>query len=365
MTIGVGLCVGNDHAAAAVAAPGKELRTLELPATISTSPDGTVQLGEPAAGATDVVEGVMSQAGVAGGIEYGGTMTRPEDLVATALFCLFREVAQGLAADVKIAAAHPASWDTETVTALRESLDYMGLTDAVLVPDTDALAATHDTMTPTTVSGSSGRESRELRVAQGTALIAAGLVITASTADAATDAIPVVGDDSENMAYSAVLPQVPATPAAATPAAAATKPDRRPLLVGTASAVALLLGGALIVAALQLRGSNEVVETHEDASPTTSFPEPTLVPREPTTTEATTTTTTPAPRPTTSRFVPPPPPPPPPPPAPTTTLVPTTTTTPPPTTTTTTPPPTTTTEPTTPTEDPTETDDPPTTDPDD
>ncbi|MFD7007612.1 hypothetical protein [Rhodococcus jostii] len=320
MTTGVGLTVGDAVSTAVVTASGTDVRTIEHPSVLFTAPDGTVQLGDPGTESTGAVRDFLARVGEPAGIEYAGSLTRAEDLVATAMFCLFREAADGLSGTVKVTATHPSDWAPEIVTKLRESLDYMGLGDATLIPESVALAASPESP------------------AHGAALLAAGLALTDEDTSADTESIPIV-EAPMPTAYSAVT-AVPAAAAAAadayqpaeteaagaasTPTPPAKRTDRRPLIIaGVAAAVLALAGGALAFA-LTGGGSTPVpsIQDAQTASVTTSSARPTpaasvVLPTASTQEVAVTTEVQapipvappPAPVETTSVFVPPPPPP--------------------------------------------------------
>ncbi|MDF3303446.1 hypothetical protein P3H15_00300 [Rhodococcus sp. T2V] len=272
MTTGVGLTVGDSVSTAVVTASGTDVRTIEHPSVLFTAPDGTVQLGDPGTESTGAVRDFLARVGEPAGIEYAGSLTRAEDLVATAMFCLFREASDGLSGSVKVTATHPSDWAPEIVTKLRESLDYMGLGDATLIPESVALAASPESP------------------AHGAALLAAGLALTDEDTSADTESIPVV-EAPLHTAYSAVT-AVPAAAAAASadafppaqteasaPTAAAKRPDRRPLIIAGVAAAALVVAGGAVAFALTGKNSTEIpsIQDAQTASVTTSPPRPTPV----------------------------------------------------------------------------------------
>jgi hypothetical protein len=328
MTTGVGLTVGHSVSTAVVTASGTDVRTIEHPSVLFTAPDGTVQLGDPGTESTGSVQDFLARVGEPAGIEYAGTLTRAEDLVATAMFCLFREAAEGLTGTVKVTATHPSDWAADTVTKLRESLDYMGLQEATLVAESVALAASDESP------------------AHGAALLAAGLALTSDDTQADTESIPVIAPPVHT-AYSAVadVPAVVAAPIVAGSAAdpsvvtgpaavptgftppvpAAKRTTHRPLIFAGAAAAALIaIGGAVAAFALTDTGST-AVPAIQDAQTASLLPSstttvkapvvfPTAVSEEvPATTDVAPppyTAVEPTPVATTSQFVPPPPPPP-------------------------------------------------------
>ena len=318
MTTGVGLTVGDSVSTAVVTASGTDVRTIEHPSVLFTAPDGTVQLGDPGTESTGAVRDFLARVGEPAGIEYAGSLTRAEDLVATAMFCLFREASDGLSGTVKVTATHPSDWAPEIVTKLRESLDYMGLGEATLIPESVALAASSESP------------------AHGAALLAAGLALTDEDTSADTESIPVV-EAPLHTAYSAVT-AVPAAAASAdafpsaeteastpasTPTAPAKRPDRRPLIIAGVAAAALVVAGGAVAFALTGNGSTAVpsIQDAQTAAVTTTTARPTPVapavfPTASTQEVAVTTEVEapipvappPAPVETTSVFVPPPPP---------------------------------------------------------
>lgn len=274
MTTGVGLTVGDSVSTAVVTASGTDVRTIEHPSVLFTAPDGTVQLGDPGTESTGAVRDFLARVGEPAGIEYAGSLTRAEDLVATAMFCLFREASDGLSGTVKVTATHPSDWAPEIVTKLRESLDYMGLGEATLIPESVALAASPESP------------------AHGAALLAAGLALTDEDTSADTESIPVV-EAPLHTAYSAVT-AVPAAAASAdafppaeteastpasTPTAPAKRPDRRPLIIAGVAAAALAVAGGAVAFALTGNGSTAVpsIQDAQTAAVTTTTARPTPV----------------------------------------------------------------------------------------
>ncbi|TQC46504.1 hypothetical protein EEB14_25810 [Rhodococcus sp. WS4] len=272
MTTGVGLTVGDSVSTAVVTASGTDVRTIEHPSVLFTAPDGTVQLGDPGTESTGAVRDFLERVGEPAGIEYAGSLTRAEDLVATAMFCLFREAADGLTGTVKVIATHPSDWAPEIVTKLRESLDYMGLNEVTLIAESVALTASAESP------------------AHGAALLAAGLALTDEDTSADTESIPIV-EAPLHTAYSAVtaIPAAAATPdaypsdatEASTPASAPTPPakrtDRRPLIIAGVVAAALVLAGGTLAFALTGNGSTAVpsIQDAQTAPLTTSSAPPT------------------------------------------------------------------------------------------
>ncbi|NLU83290.1 hypothetical protein [Rhodococcus sp. HNM0569] len=337
MPTGVGLTIADDLSTAVVLAPGEEPEVVERATVVSTAEDGTVSLGEPEpdSDARATIRGFVALVGAPEGVEYAGTMTRAEDLVATAAFCLFRDAVAGVAEPVRAVVTHPDDWADSAVTSLRGALDYMGLQSAELVSESTARAAL-------TGEGDAAATETAKDLARGAATIGAGLAVPEASADADTESLPPVAAPVQT-AYSAVVPAVgtrypeSAIPAAtgstraattgstraaatgsaraAAPAAVRARlrvPDRRSLAVAGAVAGALVVGGGLIAGALTLTSSAEsdlppvrdVVVVPEPtttrALPTTTTTTEPVVVAPPVTTEEPIPTTTVAPEPTTT-----------------------------------------------------------------
>ncbi|MFZ2178451.1 MAG: hypothetical protein WAW17_31375 [Rhodococcus sp. (in: high G+C Gram-positive bacteria)] len=301
MTTGVGLTVGDSISTAVVVTTGADVRTIEHPSVLFAAPDGTVQLGDPGPEPAGSVRNFLARVGEPAGIEYAGTLTRAEDLVATAMFCLFREAAEGLSGAVKVTATHPSDWSPEYVTKLRESLDYMGLNEAALVPESAALAAVPDSAVPTSAT-------------HGAALLAAGLTLTHDDTQADTESIPVVVPPVHT-AYSAIAEPAATPPASPSPVAPADgtngtdgtdgtggtgSTNRRPLYIAGAAAAILVAGGLLAFVLTDSAGTAVPVvqdaRTGTTTAPTTRL-SPTTTVRSTTAAPATTTVIAPPPRP--------------------------------------------------------------------
>jgi hypothetical protein len=365
MANGVGLWIGAAQSTAVVIRDGATSETAQRTGPIATtgtgpiagienivrdtvlymSADGTA-LGHPVADDAVAVSDFVDRIGDPAGVTLGdGAAYRAEDLYATALYCLLDLATADLTGDTEIVAAHPSTWPAEFRTAVRDSLDYLGLR--------------HVRLEQAAAADGTGAVAEPARVAAGVALASA----VAGADEPPTEEFPVIGGAMvDEQAYSALIPVVSAAdtvllPAAApvriapTTAAPPLRVSRTPLLVAAGFAAALALAGATIAFALRADTSSEIPEIiAAGPAPTTTEPPPAPAPVLPaavepisfptvtTTVEAPTSTPvwTPPPGPIVEVAAPLPPP----------------VETPPPTTTTT--PPTTTPETTTPTPDPTE-----------
>ena len=140
MNWGVGLAVGNKRSIAAIAKPDSELVTLERESVLHHAPDGTVQLGETATGSAGL-RGFLDRVGTDDTDNFSEHMTRGEELVATAMYCLVKEVRALTEHNLDISAVIPAGWSSDSVDALRVALDSMDLDGVELIPEEDASAA--------------------------------------------------------------------------------------------------------------------------------------------------------------------------------------------------------------------------------
>lgn len=277
MTTGVGLYVGQTQSVAVVSTPGSATRTIERATILAPGPDGAVELGTRT---EDSVEGFVARVGEPGGIRYAGADTCAEDLLATAMFCLFRDVATDLHGDVDVVAAHPSGWPDEAVASLRESLDYMGLKHARLISAEVAVAASTESYATDEEIESSVSDSRPgWAAAHGGALIASGHAPAAIVPELATDTFPVVPREAPT-AYSqaVVLPMAESPEAAESVAAEAvvasaapvtngaaerTDDGKRPLLLAGAAATLLTFAGVSIALAVGYTGNTEVPEVRD------------------------------------------------------------------------------------------------------
>lgn len=289
MATGVGLYVGETQSVAVVTTPGAALRTVERATVLTPGPDGGVELGTRS---DDSVEGFVSKVGTTEGIRYAGAETRAEDLIATAMFCLFRDLATGLHGDVDVVAAHPCGWSEDATRALRESLDYMGLQHAKLVSAEEAVAVSSESYATDDEADSAVSDSLPgWAAAHGGALIGSGVRLPRNAQPFDTDSFPAVPRE-EAMAYSQAI-VIPASEhfvaadigtalPVATPAAAQAAPiekdvpvpARKPLLLAGAVAGILTLAGVAAALAFGYTGSTDAPPirdvTQADATSTTT-----------------------------------------------------------------------------------------------
>ena len=140
MKWGVELAVGNKRSIAAIAKPDSEPVILERESVLHHAPDGTVQLGETALGSTGL-RGFLDRVGTDDTDNFSEHMTRGEELVATAMYCLVKEVRTLTDQNLNISAVIPAGWSSDSVDALRGALDSMDLDGVELIPEEKASAA--------------------------------------------------------------------------------------------------------------------------------------------------------------------------------------------------------------------------------
>ncbi|WP_420751044.1 hypothetical protein [Rhodococcus sp. O3] len=149
MSVGVGLRVGTTVASVAVtsAVPGQPgPAPIERRSAVHLHQDGTATLGEidpvldqGASSFTNFLEHVGNQAGIRAA---DGSLSRAEDLVATAMECLLADAAPLIGdREYTVVATHPTDWAPSTVAVLRNALDYVGLRHVSLVSDAEAAAA--------------------------------------------------------------------------------------------------------------------------------------------------------------------------------------------------------------------------------
>ncbi|MFD4369746.1 hypothetical protein [Rhodococcus sp. NPDC058521] len=282
MTTGVGLYVGETQSVAVVTTPGAALRTVERATVLTPTADGGVELGTRG---KDSVEGFVEMVGATEGIKYAGADTRAEDLIATAMFCLFRDIATNLHGDVDVVAAHPSGWSEEATQSLRESLDYMGLLYAKLISAEDAVAASTESYATDDEAGSAVSDSRPgWAAAHGGALMASGMKLSRNAQPFDTDSFPVVPRE-QPIAYSQAI-VVPASehfvaadigPTLPPAAVAKVEPaaSRKPLLLAGAAAGVLTVIGIAAALTIGYTGSTDAPPIRdatqaEATSPTTT-----------------------------------------------------------------------------------------------
>lgn len=236
-----------------------EPSVFQVPTRLSFGSDGTISLGDEPAPGEAVVDGFVS-AMTRGALDVDGY--RVEDLVAHAVNCLAAMVT-GLHGGTPpaVVLVHPDVWGRSELSRLREAFAHTGLGGIRLVP-----------VSATSADPSGGP----------TALAIGGLAIAESSARsdpeaADTDAIPVVAAPralafSEAPDATSAFAQTPDEPAAR---------QRRPLVVVTVAAIAVIAASVGIAAALGTFDDGEQVSPPEitDAQVSvTSQPVPTSVP---------------------------------------------------------------------------------------
>lgn len=148
MSVGVGLRVGTTVSSVAVTSPtpGRpDPAPIERFTAVHLHSDGTATLGDHDVvdGHTSSFTGFVDRLGHSGGVRANdGSLSRAEDLVATAMECLLADAASLIGDTPYTAVAtHPTDWPSSTVAVLRNALDYVGLRHVSLVSDAEAAAA--------------------------------------------------------------------------------------------------------------------------------------------------------------------------------------------------------------------------------
>ena len=148
MSVGVGLRVGTTVSSVAVTSPtpGRpDPAPIERFTAVHLHSDGTATLGDHDVvdGHTSSFTGFVDRLGHSGGVRANdGSLSRAEDLVATAMECLLADAASLIDDTPYTAVAtYPTDWPSSTVAVLRNALDYVGLRHVSLVSDAEAAAA--------------------------------------------------------------------------------------------------------------------------------------------------------------------------------------------------------------------------------
>ncbi|WP_241384806.1 hypothetical protein [Rhodococcus sp. CH91] len=148
MSVGVGLRVGTTVSSVAVTSPtpGRpDPAPIERFTAVHLHSDGTATLGDHHVvdGHTSSFTDFVGRLGHSGGVRANdGSLSRAEDLVATAMECLLADAATIIGDTPYTAVAtHPTDWPSSTVAVLRNALDYVGLRHVSLVSDAEAAAA--------------------------------------------------------------------------------------------------------------------------------------------------------------------------------------------------------------------------------
>ncbi|MQY30991.1 hypothetical protein [Nocardia aurantia] len=337
MATGVGLRIAEDVSVAAivtsVGSPGAgtpEPHYVLRESVLHMADDGDTELGgQPLPGHSHSIRNFVSAIGDPAGVSVdSGPAYRPEDLLATALFCLINLAAEHLVGPAEFYAAYPPNWPEEDVQSVRDALDYLGLRAVVLVSEGDLVV----------VPGASG-----YAVAQAAAQAALSAVLStpagttppdpthSETSLQVTDVLPALDEPRVAQAYSAAMPLAePIGPDDATvaaenvsppagPATTATRVPRRPrriaMLVAAAAFLGLLLGAVVVGVAWRANISPSAGNARTAPTPTTVAAPPAPAPTttesgptsvEPADTQETPETTEATPEPTTADTPPPP-----------------------------------------------------------
>ena len=282
MATAVGLWIGAATSTAAIVrgnasdtdAPEfveRDTEFVERETVLYTTEDGSTTLGvAPDAPLARTATGFIDMVGNPDGIVLDdGVAYRAEDLLATGVFCLIEDCPADVDPDTaSLALAHPRDWTSETVTAVIESLNYLGLRSVSLVP-IDA-APTSSGHTPA-------------RLAALDALAAAPFAGDVATEQFAAVPAPekptsVPWTMVDAPAYSAVTdplrtPLAPVATSTVVPAArpAAQRRGRAPMLVAVGAAAAFaLVGGAIAVAMGEYSETAVPPITNAEAPPPTT-----------------------------------------------------------------------------------------------
>lgn len=224
MDWGVGLDVGNTHCTTVIASPGVTPVIIEHESVLHHSPDGTVLLGR-----TDTTSpGVRGFLDRTPASEESATPTRQtssEELVATALYCMVQQARERTGQPLSVVAAIPATFSPASITALRTSLDNMGLDYIDLVPRSEAVDACDPN--PNLTAG-------EL-AAWGAATLAAPASAVPVPAELITETEPLQEISVAAVEFAGFEQSLPAEPAPTT--------GRRPIFIATSVAGLLIAAG--------------------------------------------------------------------------------------------------------------------------
>ncbi|KIQ14120.1 hypothetical protein [Rhodococcus sp. MEB064] len=157
-TIHLAMAVGDSATAVAVDIDGG-VELFECPTSVILTDDGRVELAQAPAG----IRGFVSQIGNPYGIRlHDGRVVRAEDLVAGFAHTLMRTMSElySLPADARCTIAYPSVLSAEAVEALRDALDYVGLSQCVLSAATDDdVAVAARALSPDASAASTSRTS--------------------------------------------------------------------------------------------------------------------------------------------------------------------------------------------------------------
>lgn len=204
--------------------------------TIGLGPDG-VDAGPSPRSATASI----SRVGNGQGDEFP-----PEDLLAHAVNCLVSMVTDRHGGVVpSVAMTYPDAWRPGTLALLRGALDRTGSAGVLLVPSADASGA-FAALVPTTAVDAAPIDD-DVSLSIGALSVLEGADPQAPDS-AVTDALPIVARP-QALAFSEALPVVEPT-SAITPVTEDSRSRRRPLLIVTGAAVAVIIASVGIAAAL-------------------------------------------------------------------------------------------------------------------
>ncbi|MFA3896490.1 hypothetical protein [Rhodococcus qingshengii] len=269
MKWGVGLAVGNKQSIAAIAKPDSAPVILERESVLHHAPDGTVQLGGTATGSAGL-RGFLDRVGTDDTDNFSEHMTRGEELVATAMYCLVKEVRTLTDQSPNISAVIPAGWSNDSVAALRDALDSMDLDGVDLIPEEEASAAW--------LADPEAADS----AARGAAALAAPFAIAPTQPEPEpTDLAEPEGVPEEFPPFVLIEPQPESdakVPVAKAPSVDGWlnrqwQPERRPIIVAAVAAVFLTLSGsaaALVIGHTSTVPAPRILDAQSPLSPGTT-----------------------------------------------------------------------------------------------
>lgn len=224
-----------------------------VPTILALGADGQSSLGEPTESGLDSTRDFVDKVGDPTGVTSAqGVAMRAEDLVATTLFLLLRDLA-GPDGDVPTAvAAYPTGWTSEQAELLREAMDFIGLSAVSLTPDSPSLRSSVPDADPSVAA------------AAGAALVAAD----AASADPMTDSFNAA--EAPTVAAYAAVPLV--APTEETPTRSSGARRRTAFLVGAVALSGLLLTAGIIGVVSQSNTPDTPVPVIESADTASSTP---------------------------------------------------------------------------------------------
>ncbi|MGU3432680.1 hypothetical protein ACNHUS_06645 [Actinomycetes bacterium M1A6_2h] len=236
---------------------------ITVPTILALGADGESSLGEPTESGLDSTRDFVDRVGDPTGVTSAqGVAMRAEDLVATTLFLLVRDLS-GPDGNVPAAtAAYPAGWTSEQVELLREAMDFIGLSTVSLTPDSPALRSSVPSADPAVAA------------AAGAALVAADV----ASADPSTDSFSAGASEAATVAAYAAVPPVASVETTSTRSPGARR--RTAFLVGAVAISGLLLTAGIVGVVAQSSTPTTPVPTIEsaDSANSTSGAAPTTQP---------------------------------------------------------------------------------------